>query len=81
MLATALQIIRADELFYWLTPRLERGIATITGITPDPLPAHRAPVLISDTLISCMSYSKHAGSSPHKMSKAAMGARRSEAHP
>lgn len=34
MLATALQIIRADELFYWLTPRLERGIATITGAPP-----------------------------------------------
>ena len=34
MLATALQIIRADELFYWLTPRLERTIACITGVTP-----------------------------------------------
>ena len=36
MLATALQIIRADELFYWITPRLERGIATITGAPPGP---------------------------------------------
>ena len=35
VLATALQIIRADELFYWLTPRLERGIATITGMMPE----------------------------------------------
>ena len=34
VLATALQIIRADELFYWITPRLERGIATITGKKP-----------------------------------------------
>jgi hypothetical protein len=31
VLATALQLVRADELFYWVTPRLERGIANVTG--------------------------------------------------
>jgi len=34
VLATVLQLVRADELFYWVTPRLERGIATVTGAGP-----------------------------------------------
>lgn len=50
VLATVLQLLRADELFYWVTPRLERGIATITGAGPRHLPLAAACPCFTDAM-------------------------------
>ncbi|KAK9825140.1 hypothetical protein WJX81_003571 [Elliptochloris bilobata] len=50
VLATALQVIRADELFYWVTPRLERAVAYITGAWHTLPDGRRVPLsLVNDT--------------------------------